>query len=553
MAIFTELRTQLEQLTELVGADAEAEALGRTAARLGDEQVVQVIREASALIRGAESLRIIAAGIASSRSRRDAGHRGLAQSRGHRNAVELLQDLIGCTKSEAQRHIRLGESLLDGAASRGDDGEKSPESDHPSHGAEDGVGRHDEADDGLFEGSGRTGSDQEHNGLGEESADSGAEDRGTRDGDVHERDDAGREDADEGPALPWHAPLDAALLAGRLSSAQHDAILRGLGEPVVDALTGAVSSEAWSIAASQLLEAADACTVEELGRTARSVRDRLDPEGADRRYRERFERRSFRRWTDADGQQRGSFAFDDEAAAWVDAIINSALRPRRGGPRFVDSAEQERAKKLADDPRTNDQLAYDLMIDVLRAGALADAADVFGARQPGVRLVQVVREDGQPEDVAHTEDQLITLPAWLAQQRICDSGTAPISVDARGNPLNVGREQRLFTSKQRTALALRDGGCRWHGCDRPASYCESHHIDHYSEGGRTDIDRGILLCRFHHMALHNGGSWITRDGKGDFVLHHRSGGSVVLKPRLALSYAWAGLDPPSRRFRPSAA
>src|SRR5690606_28264381 len=133
--------------------------------------------------------------------------------------------------------------------------------------------------------------------------------------------------------------------------------------------------------------------------------------------------------------------------------------------------------------------------------------------------------------------------------RICDSGTAPISVDARGNPLNVGREQRLFTSKQRTALALRDGGCRWHGCDRPASYCESHHIDHYSEGGRTDIDRGILLCRFHHMALHNGGSWIKRDGKGDFVLHHRSGRSVVLKPRLALSYAWAGVDPPSRRFR----
>ena len=45
------------------------------------------------------------------------------------------------------------------------------------------------------------------------------------------------------------------------------------------------------------------------------------------------------------------------------------------------------------------------------------------------------------------------------------------------------------------------------------------HIDHHAEGGNTDTDRGILLCRFHHMALHDGGWRITRDGLGDFVLH----------------------------------
>ena len=105
-----------------------------------------------------------------------------------------------------------------------------------------------------------------------------------------------------------------------------------------------------------------------------------------------------------------------------------------------------------------------------------------------------------------------------------------------------------------SALALRDGGCRWQGCDRPASYCEAHHIDPYSQGGRTDIDRGILLCRFHHMNLHHGGWRITRDGKGEFLLHPPGGREPVpLRAPLVLTYAWGGTDPPPRRFRPVAA
>ncbi len=183
----------------------------------------------------------------------------------------------------------------------------------------------------------------------------------------------------------------------------------------------------------------------------------------------------------------------------------------------------------------------------------ADAESVFGARQPGVRLVQVVDADGRGAPVAHSEDHVLSLPGSSIDQHICDTGIVPVTVDACGNPLDVGREQRLFTPKQRIALAIRDGGCRWRACDRPASYCESHHIDEWHrDQGRTDIDRGILLCRYHHMTLHHGGWWITRDGTGDFVLHHPSGETFPMRPRAALSYAWAGIDPPPKRFRPAA-
>nr|WP_292702185.1 HNH endonuclease signature motif containing protein [Microbacterium sp. 69-10] len=292
----------------------------------------------------------------------------------------------------------------------------------------------------------------------------------------------------------------------------------------------------------------------ELRIQGRTIRDQLDPDGAERRFTERYERRSFRIWTDADGIERGRIDFEDDGAAWIRAIRDSALRPRRGGPRFVDSAEAEKARELTADARTNDQLSYDLLMDVLRAGALADSESVFGTRQAGVRIVQVVDSSGTAVS-ARTEDYGSSLPLTAADQRICETGRVTITVDHLGNPLDMGREHRLFTPRQRIALAIRDGGCRWQGCDRPASYCEAHHVDEWHAGkGRTDIDRGILLCRHHHMQLHHNGWRITRDGTYDFMLHPPGGSPPIpLRPRAALVAAWAGIEPPPKRFRPHAA
>jgi hypothetical protein len=286
----------------------------------------------------------------------------------------------------------------------------------------------------------------------------------------------------------WRMPLRDALRDNRISSAQFDVIQRGLGDPADE--QGAV--DAWMRAAEQLAAEAGGRTVEELAVAARTVRDLLDPEGAEARYLARFERRSFRTWTDEYGGRRGSIAFDDEGGLFFESVVAAALRPRRGGPRFVDPDEQVQATQLVDDRRTNDQLAYDLVMDVFRAGVLADAKAVFGTRQAGVRLVRVVDENSVPASVAITEDHLVAVPGAVADRRFCESGTTVVTVDSCGNPLDVGREQRLFTPKQRIALAVRDGGCLWRGCDRPASYCEAHHVDEWAaDGGRTDIDRGV--------------------------------------------------------------
>jgi hypothetical protein len=279
---------------------------------------------------------------------------------------------------------------------------------------------------------------------------------------------------------------------------------------------------------------------------------------------ERFERsfaaRSWRSWRNADGQHHTHIISDDETAAWLDSMRDAALRPRRGGPRFMTDEERAAASALVDDPRTNDQMAYDLFMDILRAGALANASDVYGARQPGVRIVTVdgaagVRDAfGRMLATAHLEDGGDALPGTVVDRNLCTVGSRNLSVDSGGNPLDVGREQRLYTAKQRVALAVRDGGCMFPECRVPASYCEAHHCDHWHEDlGHTDIDRGILLCRYHHMLLHNNGWKITREGLGAFMLHppgERGGLSgdrpepIPLTSRSAIRWAW---DPPPER------
>jgi hypothetical protein len=90
-------------------------------------------------------------------------------------------------------------------------------------------------------------------------------------------------------------------------------------------------------------------------------------------------------------------------------------------------------------------------------------------------------------------------------------------------PLEVGRTTRVIQSAQRTALAVRDGGCVFPGCARPLAWCEAHHLRHWLHGGPTDLANLALLCRAHHRAVHEGGWRLQRhpDGQLTAVPPHR--------------------------------
>jgi len=84
----------------------------------------------------------------------------------------------------------------------------------------------------------------------------------------------------------------------------------------------------------------------------------------------------------------------------------------------------------------------------------------------------------------------------------CDANVHRVITDGRGSILDYGRSTRTIPPAVYTSLVLRDWGCRFPGCDRPAEWCEGHHVWHWEDGGPTNLDNLVLLCSKHHHVIH---------------------------------------------------
>lgn len=123
-------------------------------------------------------------------------------------------------------------------------------------------------------------------------------------------------------------------------------------------------------------------------------------------------------------------------------------------------------------------------------GADAATTDIAVAVRNGAQAATLTGGPGQP----------LTLGDAAARFALCAGDHRPVLIDdthtgqpfthtathTRLEPLAVGRTRRLATPAQRSALALRDGGCIL--CGRPPAECQTHHVTPWSADGRTDLD-----------------------------------------------------------------
>lgn len=93
-----------------------------------------------------------------------------------------------------------------------------------------------------------------------------------------------------------------------------------------------------------------------------------------------------------------------------------------------------------------------------------------------------------------------------------------------GRPLDLGRSSRTTNRKQRRALKAMYDHCEFPGCDVDVEYCEFHHLDWWSKGGRSDLHVFRPLCRRHHHLCHEGGWRLV-------VRNDAVGGLVALPPQ----------------------
>jgi len=307
---------------------------------------------------------------------------------------------------------------------------------------------------------------------------------------------------------PWLEPVSQSILDGSLPVASADAIRSGLGAP-----SSSVSESALTDAAAHLCCEAAHLDPDRLQRRARELRDELDVSGVAEREGARRAQRSLRFTKLPDGMSRATWVMDPETSAVFGALYDRATSPRRGGPRFPSGNTQVQAEAILNDERTTDQLASDVFLELLRHGSDADSSELLGS---GGAVVTVhVTESALRSGIglAYLEGQSDPVSIATVERLTCSGATQLVFLDEEGQPLDLAREQRLFSRRQRRSLAARDGGCMAPGCDRPPSWTEAHHIEHWArDRGKTDIANGILLCRHHHLLFHNNGWEIEREG-----------------------------------------
>ena len=96
-------------------------------------------------------------------------------------------------------------------------------------------------------------------------------------------------------------------------------------------------------------------------------------------------------------------------------------------------------------------------------------------------------------------------------------------------PLDIGYSDSI-PAHIRRAVALRDQGCAWPRCRRPAAVCDVHHVVHKKDGGKTSVRDCVLLCQFHHdvcihrwgwqIVLHPDGTTEARGPDGQILRSH---------------------------------
>jgi len=395
---------------------------------------------------------VLAAGVLAKRSAPEMGGLGLAQKMGKRTPEELVKSITGVTGTEAARAVRIGRMA------------------------------HDAAQDGQL-------------------------------------------DLDTGEIFvagdSWMRAVLAAVTTGEISVQTADAIRAGAGLPS-SSVTEKMLTEVTGRAVEYALAGGD---TDRVLKFTKDLRNQIDAAGVAEREAQRHAERSWKFTMHPDGSATSFIRHDILSAAYVKDIYDRATSPKL--PTFVDladpagSAEGDGEAVPAapetsfDAQRQTAQRAHDTIMQIVLAGAKADPSELLGNNGARIHVLVTQEQLDAQQGIAFIDGQSDPISAATVKKMMCEGNVIPVIFDQNGKAIDPGgdKKRRLFSAKQKIILSVMFGGCAFEDCDRPASWCEAHHILWVKrDGGTTVIDNGILLCRHHHLLLHNNGWEIRHTG-----------------------------------------
>ena len=255
----------------------------------------------------------------------------------------------------------------------------------------------------------------------------------------------------------------------------------------------------------------------ELAQVVHHYLARLDPDGAEP---DPTEGRSLSIAKHADGSVTGRFDLDAVGGEKVQAALESILQ----------------ADRPAGDTRTRGQQLGDALVQLADHALASGDLPLLRTVTPHVFVTIGIDEFADPHTgpgAAQTGFGARISAArarWLA----CDGNISRVIIGPEGQPLDMGRSQRLFPPHIRKALDIRDRGCVFAGCHAPTHWCDAHHLlEWVLDDGPTSVDNAALLCERHHTKVHHGFR-VERQPDGLWRTYRPDGTEIVIGQPLLL-------------------
>lgn len=343
-----------------------------------------------------------------------------------------------------------------------------------------------------------------------------------------------------GKALAGAPTTQDALAAGEIGDAQ-----AGIIAAAVNDLPDDTTDEQKQSCEKSLIDDAAKYSLKDLRSRSKRATDRFKPEPEAAKDEDKnVEAEEKRAWStsefwmkaNGDGTTSGGFKLPDAQADMLDAAIKAICAPKRDHLRDHPGTKPDGGTPDATSDGHSGHSFYDRELEWrtrMGVGFAELCSRLPGHLLPGrsglgatlmVRLDLDTLINGVKAATLSTGTRI---SASQARLMACNLGLIPQVFGGKSLPLDHGHEQRLFTKAQKQALAARDHGCTFPGCDRPPEQSEAHHYRKpWALGATTELADGVLICPHHHRLIHSE-AWAIRLSPIHGRVEYRAPGSVV--------------------------
>ena len=148
-----------------------------------------------------------------------------------------------------------------------------------------------------------------------------------------------------------------------------------------------------------------------------------------------------------------------------------------------------------DEARTPGQRRADAPADLCQS--YLDSRDAPGSEKPHVLVLTDLNAfKGSGGGTHETASGEVLTPEDI-RRICCDCTISRIVFGPDSEPIDIGRATRVVPAPMRRVVIARDRHCTHPGCDRPARWCDNHHIWHWIDGGPTAL-WNLKLLRLSH-------------------------------------------------------